>query len=192
MNLANRITIARILIIPFVMVFLLVRFPVWGEWIAAALFALAALTDGVDGWVARSSNQVTVIGKFLDPLADKLLITASLVALVGIGQPWALNPAIATLIISREFAVTGLRMVAVAEGRVIAASNWGKLKTVSQVIAVIAWILIPRFTSVPGVGTAYLWIAWILMGVAVVLTIWSGVDYFLKARDVLVVPNSTR
>lgn len=187
MNLANRITIARILAIPVFMVFLLVRIP-YGEWIAAAVFTLAAVTDSVDGWVARSTNQVTVIGKFLDPLADKLLVSAALIALVGIGT---ISAWVVTLIISREFAVSGLRMVAVAEGRVIAASWWGKAKTVSQIIAVVAWILLSRVqaaaTSTPH---AFLyWSAVALMAVAVVLTVGSGVDYFLKARDVLVVPN---
>lgn len=188
MNLANRITIARILVIPVFMVFLLVRFPYWGEWIAAAVFVLAAASDGVDGWVARSSNQVTVIGTFLDPLADKLLISAALIALVGIGQPWALNPAIATLIISREFAVTGLRLVAIAEGRVVAASLWGKAKTISQILAVTAWILIPRFEAT-SFGALYYWLAAVLMGTAVVLTLVSGFDYFVKARNVLVMPS---
>ena len=188
MNLANRITIARIIVIPVFMVLLLVRVP-YGELFAAAVFALAAISDGVDGWIARASNQVTVIGKFLDPLADKLLISAALITLVSLKPDWALHPGIATLIISREFAVTGLRMVAVAEGIVIPASLWGKAKTVSQVLAVITWILRPRFPSLPGPAGAYDGLAWLLMVIAVVLTVVSAVDYFIKARDVLIVPQ---
>jgi CDP-diacylglycerol---glycerol-3-phosphate 3-phosphatidyltransferase len=195
MNLANRITIARILIIPVFMVFLLVRIPGWGEWIAGALFVLAALTDGVDGWVARSTNKVTVIGKFLDPLADKLLVSAALIALVALHNPDGtskLSPWIATLIISREFAVSGLRMVAVAEGRIISASAWGKAKTTLQVLAVTAWILLPKFESIGAFGRVYYWAAVLLMGAAVVFTVVSGIDYFVRARDVLVVPDGGR
>jgi len=188
MNLANGITVARILVIPVVMVLLLVKLP-YGEYLAAAVFALAAVTDTIDGWVARASNQVTVIGKLLDPLADKLLITSALIGLVAQGQPWALHPWIATLIISREFAVTGLRMVAVGEGLVIPASAWGKVKTFAQVLAVIVWILRPRLVSLPGPAGLYEGMAWALMGVAVVLTVVSGVDYFVRARDILVVSS---
>jgi CDP-diacylglycerol---glycerol-3-phosphate 3-phosphatidyltransferase len=187
-NTANRITIVRILIIPVLMVFLLVRISVWGEWIACGLFALAALTDGVDGWVARSTNQVTVIGKFLDPLADKLLISAALIALVA--GPAKLSPWIATLIISREFAVSGLRMVAVAEGLVIAASALGKVKTVLQVVAVAAWIIMPRVDTITSLGRLYHWGAYGLMGAAVIVTLASGLDYFVRARDVLVMPGA--
>lgn len=188
MNLANGITVARILVIPVVMVLLLVRLP-YGEYLAAAVFALAAVTDTIDGWVARASDQVTVIGKLLDPLADKLLITSALIGLVAQGQPWALHPWIATLIISREFAVTGLRMVAVGEGLVIPASVWGKVKTVAQVLAVILWILRPRLATLPGPTDLYEGTAWALMGTALVITVVSGVDYFVKARDILVVSS---
>lgn len=188
MNLANGITVARILVIPVVMVLLLVRLP-YGEYLAAAVFALAAVTDTIDGWVARASDQVTVIGKLLDPLADKLLITSALIGLVAQGQPWALHPWIATLIISREFAVTGLRMVAVGEGLVIPASIWGKVKTVAQVLAVILWILRPRMATLPGPTGLYEGAAWALMGTALVITVVSGVDYFVKARDILVVSS---
>lgn len=187
MNLANRITIARILVIPVLMVFLLLRIPVYGEWIAAVLFVLAAATDAVDGYIARSTNQVTVIGKLLDPLADKLLVSAALIALVELRN---LSAWIAMIIISREFAVSGLRMAAIAEGRVIAASAWGKAKTTVQIVAVTAWILIPRMHPIPGFGEAYYWAAVASMGIAVVVTLASGLDYFVKARDVLVVPGS--
>lgn len=189
MNLANRITITRILVIPVLMVFLLLRIPVYGEWIAAALFVLAAATDAVDGYVARSTNKVTVIGKLLDPLADKLLVSAALIALVELRT---LSAWIAMIIISREFAVSGLRMVAAAEGRLIPASVWGKAKTTVQIAAVTAWILIPRVEGTPTFGVWYYWVATATMGVAVLVTLLSAIDYFVKARDVLVVSDETR
>lgn len=188
MNLANRLTIIRILIVPVFMVLFLVRIP-GGEWFAAGVFALAAMTDGLDGWIARSRNQVTTMGKLLDPLADKLLISAALITLVSLKPTWALHPWIATLIISRELAVTGLRMVAVGEGKVIHASGWGKSKTIFQVLAVIVWMVRPRFADLPGPTIAYEAIAFALMGVAVLLTIVSGIVYFIAARDVLVVAD---
>ena len=122
LNLANIVTIARMLFIPVFLVVLLGQMPEWGPWLAAALFTLLAITDAVDGYLARSRNQITTFGKFMDPLADKLLVTAALVALVELGT---LPAWIAIIIISRELIVTGLRMVAVAEGVIIAASKWG-------------------------------------------------------------------
>lgn len=136
MNLPNRITIARIFMIPVMLVFLLVDFEWWSyelslggytlpvnQLIGAILFIVAASTDGIDGYIARKHNLVTNLGKLLDPLADKLLVAAVLVALVAMGEIQAI---IAIVIISREFAVTGLREIALLEGSVIAASKWGK------------------------------------------------------------------
>lgn len=175
MNLANRLTLARILLVPIFMVFLLTRIP-GGRFLAAAVFILAASTDGLDGYIARRRQQVTKFGKFIDPLADKLLITASLVCLVEL----KLVPAwIAILIISREFAVTGLRTLAVGENIIIAASKLGKIKTISQVVAVSILLLV-------GLPIPYLdLLGQIALYFAVLMTIWSGVDYFLKARKVL-------
>ena len=132
MNLPNKITISRILLIPIFMIVLYLPIP-YREIIALAIFVIAAATDGIDGHIARSRNLVTNFGKFLDPLADKLLVTAALVALVGMQRipSW-----IVTVIIAREFAVTGIRLLAVGEGRVIAASMLGKIKTVTQIIAI--------------------------------------------------------
>ncbi|NLL19290.1 MAG: CDP-diacylglycerol--glycerol-3-phosphate 3-phosphatidyltransferase [Clostridia bacterium] len=175
MNLANKLTLARILLVPIFMVFVLTRIP-GGRFIAAAVFILAASTDGLDGYIARRNKQVTRFGKFIDPLADKLLITASLISLVELD----LVPAwIAILIISREFAVTGLRTLAVGENVVIAASNLGKLKTVSQVLAIS--VLLLAALPIPYLGL----LGEVLLYVAVVMTVWSGIDYFLKARKVL-------
>lgn len=145
--------------------------------IGAFLFILAASTDWLDGYYARKYKLVTNLGKFLDPLADKLLLTAALVSLVQLGfvPAW-----IAIVIISREFAVTGIRLVAAADGQVIAASKLGKWKTVFQIIAVSALMLhnLPfEFVGVP--------FASIVLWVATILTILSGWDYFVKNKHVL-------
>ncbi|TMW73273.1 CDP-diacylglycerol--glycerol-3-phosphate 3-phosphatidyltransferase [Alteribacter natronophilus] len=188
MNVPNQITISRIFLIPLFMIFLLVPFN-WGEiglfgadipaahFTAALIFIVAASTDWLDGYYARKYNLVTNMGKFLDPLADKLLITAAFVALVELGMfpAWA-----AVLILSREFAVTGLRLVASAGGDVIAASNWGKWKTVSQIVAASAIMLhntIFTLLSIP--------FDTIMIYVAVILTLFSGWDYFVKNKHVL-------
>lgn len=189
MNWANRVTIARMVFIPFVVVVLLARLPNWGPWWAAALFSLLAATDAVDGYLARTRNEVTNFGKLLDPLADKLLVTAALVALVELGTvpSWA-----AIIIIAREFIVTGLRMVAVAEGVVIAAGSYGKAKTVLQVIAIVAFILKdtqPILMLGGPVEAAADAIAWVIMGAALVLTVVSMVDYFYHAREVITVSS---
>lgn len=175
MNLANRLTLVRILLVPIFMVFLLTRIP-GGRFLAAAVFILAASTDGLDGYIARRNKQVTKFGKFIDPLADKILITASLICLVEL----ELVPAwIAILIISREFAVTGLRTLAVGENIVITASILGKIKTVSQVVAVSILLLVDL--PIPYLDI----IGQIILYFAVLMTVWSGIDYFLKARKVL-------
>ena len=176
-NLANGLTIFRILLIPVFMVFLL-GLDVIPSWLSAAIavgiFVIAALTDTLDGYVARSRNAVTVFGKFLDPLADKLLISAALISLLSLGR---ISAWIAMVIISREFAVTGLRLVAAAERVVIPASPLGKIKTVSQVVAVIA-LLLPQ--------KGYMFdrpLSWYLINLAALLTVISGIEYFLKARE---------
>lgn len=182
LTLASRITIARIILIPVFMAVLLSKAsleyfevsPQWGAVIAGLIFIFAALTDTVDGYMARSRNEVTVIGQILDPLADKLLVSAALISLVGLGR---VSAWIAVLIIAREFAVTGLRMAAAAKHITIPASGWGKAKTISQIVAISALIFNLSFA-----GAAYL--EWFLIAVAVVLTIVSGIDYFAKSVDV--------
>src|SRR5660397_84082 len=173
LNLPNSITAFRILLIPVFMTFLLGTLP-GGDVLAVVTFTIAAATDSLDGYFARRRSQTTVLGTFLDPLADKLLISAALVALVDLGN---VSAWVAMVIIAREFAVSGLRMVAAAENVIIPASKWGKAKTASQMVAIVAVILDPgRLT------TSLLWIA-------VVLTVVSGVDYFMKARDRLYSPQ---
>ena len=144
MNLPNKITVSRILLIPIFMIVLYLPIQ-YSEIIALIIFLVAAATDGIDGHIARSRNLVTNFGKFLDPLADKLLVAAALIALVGMQRipSW-----IVTVIIAREFAVTGIRLLAVGEGRVIAASMLGKIKTVTQIIS-IALLLLDTYTLNP-------------------------------------------
>lgn len=170
MNTANKLTILRILVVPFFMFFLLTRqiAP------AIAAFAFASLTDGLDGYVARKYNQITNFGKFIDPLADKLLVISALVCFNGmlIVPSWAIF-----IIIARELMVTALRTLAVQEGVVVAASIWGKAKTVSQIVAIIAIMLdmmVPL--SIGNFNTTMY-----LFGLATVLTLISGIDYFAKS-----------
>jgi len=158
---ANSITLARIALIPVFIALLYIDMP-HQQSIAAATFVLIAATDWLDGWIARKQKQVTKVGALLDPLADKLLVSAALIFLIGKGvAPW-----MAFVIIGREFAVTGLRLVA---KEITSASYWGKLKTVSQMVGIVAVILQLPY-------------AWHLMVLAVLLTVLSGIDYFWKAR----------
>jgi CDP-diacylglycerol--glycerol-3-phosphate 3-phosphatidyltransferase len=188
---ANRVTILRMVFIPMFVVVLLARLPNWGPWLAALVFTVLASTDAVDGYLARSRNEVTTFGKFIDPLADKLLVTAALVSLVELQR---LPAWIAILIISREFIISGLRLVAVAEGKVIAASMWGKLKTVFQIVAIIAFIVKDStlFREVLGPTGEALFqsVAWAVMGAAIALTLVSMFEYFYQARDILSGPWS--
>jgi len=176
MNLANKLTIARIFLIPVFMIFLLTRIG-YGEYIAAGIFIVAASTDGLDGYIARSRKQITKLGKLLDPLADKLLVTAALISLVELDKipAW-----IVILIIGREFAITGLRTIAMGEGVVIAASKLGKFKTVSQIVAIVAILLNDYPFNLINVPFGQ-----IALYVAVFFTIASGIDYFLRARKFL-------
>ena len=168
LNLPNVLTLLRILAVPVVVVALLDGTPN-GDMLAAIVFALAALTDGLDGYIARSRDSVTTFGKLMDPLADKLLITAALISLVSLNR---LPAWVAMVIIAREFAVTGLRSIAADRGVVIAASWMGKVKTVLQIAAVFALII---FNPAP------LW-ADILVYLALAATIISGFDYFFGLR----------
>jgi nicotinamide-nucleotide amidase len=183
--------------IPVFLVFLLGQFgnnPAWVQWrpwLAAIVFIVLASTDAVDGYVARSRNEVTTFGKFIDPLADKLLVTAALVGLVQLG---VLPGWIAIVIISRELVVSGLRMVAVAEGKVIAASSSGKVKTVFQIIAIVGFIvkdtaLLSTYLTLGG-AAAFGLLSWVIMGIAIVLTIVSAVQYFYHARHIITGPWS--
>lgn len=175
MNLPNLITLARIFLVPIFLFAYLTRLQSGGL-IAAAIFVVAAATDGVDGYLARKNKEITRLGKFLDPLADKLLISAALVALVELRQ---ITTWVAMVIIGREMAVTGLRAIAAAEGTVIAAGPWGKIKTVVQIIFITAAILASNLPQGPWLWLRLLaeWLRTPLMWAAVALTIWSGIEY---------------
>jgi CDP-diacylglycerol--glycerol-3-phosphate 3-phosphatidyltransferase len=172
MNLANKITLLRVLMIPLFIVFLYLDNPYLNGY-AAAIFVIASITDSLDGYIARRFNMITDFGKFVDPLADKLLVTAAIVALVDFGLmiPW-----IAVCILAREFIVTALRTLAAAEGKVIAASGWGKIKTIVQMIGITLLLLLPQLISFNSATPVILVINY-LMGA---ITIWSGIDYMIK------------
>ena len=176
MNLPNKLTIFRVILIPFFVVFLLLDpSNQTYRYLADAIFIIASLTDMLDGKIARKYNLVTNFGKFMDPLADKLLVSAAMICLIATGQ---LAAWIVIVIISREFIISGFRLIASDNGIVIAASYWGKFKTVFQmlmIIVLIANIQMPFFTVL---GT-------ILIYVALVLTIVSLIDYIVKNKDVL-------
>ena len=170
MNTANKLTILRVIMIPVFLLVLYLRVPGANYW-ALAIFVLASLTDTLDGYIARHYNQITDFGKFMDPLADKCLVTAALLWCVEIGQMpgWAL-----LVVIIREFGVSGLRMVAADKGRVIAAGWSGKVKTASTMVCVVLMLL----PIAP-------WVNSICVAVIVLTTIYSGVEYFMKNLDIL-------
>lgn len=169
LNLPNKLTVFRIFLVPLLVVLLLTRY---SERLAAAVFALAALTDWLDGYIARKTGQITDLGKLLDPIADKLLLAAAFISLVEIQRAHAW---IVVIIIGRELAITGLRaLIASGQGKIVPSSNLGKYKTVSQITAVLLLILHP--VKYLDIGFLYL---------ALVLTLISGIDYFRNAKDFL-------
>lgn len=183
MNLPNKLTVARILLVPFfVAALLLPAIPGHYLW-AFLLFGLASLTDHLDGRLARKNNQVTTFGKFLDPLADKILVISGLVCFVqlGLADTWCV-----LLIIAREFMVTSIRLVAVDSGKVIAANQWGKTKTVSQIVAVVA-ILLFQYVLELGAGSPALFLTAgrVLIYIATFFTVFSGAVYIKENIGVI-------
>ena len=170
MTTASKITLARVALIPVYMVFMYLSGGVansWQLWTALAIFMVASLTDYVDGYIARKYNQVSDFGKFLDPLADKLLTIAAMVMFCE----WGLFPAWALMIVlTREFAVTGLRLVAVGKGTVIAAGWSGKVKTACTMVGLCVMMAFPTVVV----------LNWIVIAVIVVTTVYSGVEYFVQ------------
>lgn len=192
MNLANKLTMIRIFLVPVFLIFITVKDIPYGSIIATVIFIIASLTDQLDGHIARSRNQITNFGKFMDPLADKLLVTAALVSLVELKlvAGWAV-----VVILAREFAVSGLRTLAASDGIVIAASWWGKIKTVTQMIAILLLLLKVNInTSANAISFVnnnsflsgfFTYVPETIMFIAVLITIISGIDYFVKNRHVI-------
>ena len=189
---ANTVTVIRIIGVPFLVLAMLAPWDgLFGNaqlaasikpWVCAVLFLLLSFSDFLDGYLARSRNEVTTFGKFMDPLADKLLVIAVFLVMVQMGQLPAWVPLI---VLFREFLVSGLRMMAAAKGLVIAASWYGKAKTVTQMIAIVLFILIDALPAVLGEQFAepIFVLAWIVLVVSLVLTILSMVDYFMKSKS---------
>ena len=174
MNTPNKLTIARVIMIPFFVAFLMYDIAGdAGKWIALVIFIAASITDTLDGYIARKYHLVTNFGKFMDPLADKLLVCSALICFTATGK---LAAWITIIIIAREFIISGFRLVAADNGIVIAASYWGKFKTTFQMIAVILMIF-----NIPALKT----VTFIMLAAAVVLTIVSLVDYVAKNVEVL-------
>lgn len=175
MNLPNKLTILRVLMVPFFVLFMLTGLGgSANKWIALVIFVAASLTDLLDGKIARAHNLVTNFGKFMDPLADKLLVCSAMICLVDVGK---LSAWIVIVIISREFIISGFRLIASDSGIVIAASYWGKFKTVFQMAMIIVLIA--------DLGGFFDFLGNLLVWVALVLTIISLLDYVLKNKQIL-------
>ena len=195
MNLANKLTIFRMVLVPLMIIVTFFEWP--GEflgiptmaWILNLIFIIASITDKLDGYIARSRNQVTTFGKFLDPIADKVLVITAMIILVEIEKLPAWIP---TIIVFREFIVSGYRLIAVENGgKVIAASIWGKLKTVTQMIAIIIAFMDNNAFGAVFSGTLVGFpliiniLTTIMMSVCVIATIFSGWDYIKNGKDLL-------
>lgn len=171
MNLPNKLTILRVLLVP---VFMLVLLMGWSKYIALAIFIVASLTDFLDGYLARKYKLITDFGKFMDPLADKLLVTSAMLIFIQWGQ---LPAWLVMVVIAREFAVSGLRMVAASKGTVMAAGMSGKVKTLATMICIIL-MLIPQLANIALVNT--------ICGIVIlVTTVYSGIEYFVQNGKVL-------
>lgn len=190
MNLPNKLTVLRMVLIPFVMFFYLAEFIPHGigKIIALVIFVIAALTDLLDGKIARKYNLVTNLGKFLDPIADKILTASVLFMIMADGTiPAPYGVIIVTIIIAREFMVSALRLIAASQGTVLAADIWGKAKTMVQMIAIPICMLIPFLIELGGVAGWLILtvkiVGWTTLGVATVLTIVSGINYLVKNKQ---------
>ncbi len=178
MNLPNKLTLFRVILIPFFIAFLMIPGIPAGKWIALAIFIIASLTDFLDGYIARKNNLVTNFGKFMDPIADKVLVCSAFICLVQLG----IIPAwMVAIVIARELVIDGFRLVASDNGVVIAASYWGKFKTTFQMVAICLMI-----ANIAPLSIVTLIVTWI----ALLLTIISLVDYIIKNKDVMKESNS--
>ena len=174
MNTPNKLTLLRIIMIPFFVVFMLVDFGPWSKWAALAIFVVASLTDTLDGYLARRDHLVTNFGKFMDPLADKLLVCSAMICMIELGR---LPSWVVIVIIGREFVISGFRLIASDNGVVIAANYWGKIKTVCQMVMIIVLIA--------DLGSGFVILEQILIYASLLLTVISLVTYLWQNRSVL-------
>lgn len=189
MNLPNKLTILRILLVPFMIAALLIPFP-HHILVAGLIFGAASITDALDGNIARKRNLITAFGKFADPLADKILVIASFICFIYLG--WS-DPILPIIVLFREFAVTSVRLVAASKGSVVAANIWGKLKTVTQMVAIIAIFVMQYFIELCSLGIIpleaslftgiFFIIGEVLLWISGVFTIISGVIYILQCKE---------
>lgn len=189
MNLPNKLTVLRILLVPFMIAALLIPFP-HHVLVAGLIFGAASITDCLDGKIARKRNLITAFGKFADPLADKILVIASLICFVALG--WC-DPVLPIVVLFREFAVTSVRLVAASKGNVVAANIWGKLKTVSQIVAIVAIFVMQYFTELCTLGIIpldtsifsgiFYIIGEVLLWITGVVAVISGVIYVLECKE---------
>ena len=189
MNLPNKLTVLRIILVPFMIAALLIPFP-HHVLVAGLIFGAASITDMLDGKIARKRNLITAFGKFADPLADKILVIASLICFVALG--WC-DPVLPIVVLFREFAVTSVRLVAASKGNVVAANFWGKLKTVSQIVAIAAIFAMQYFTELCALsiipldtallGGIFFIIGEVLLWITGIATIVSGLIYILECKE---------
>ena len=191
MNLPNKITIVRMILIPFYLFFYLATFIPYGKLIATAILIIACLTDALDGYIARKYNLVTDLGKLLDPVADKAFSMSALILLVADGTlPNPYGVIIAVIFLLRDFLVSGIRQIAASKNTVIAADIWGKLKSIILDIAlpmlfVLAFLQIDLALELKGFVLAYAIVCYVLIGISTVLCFYSGLNYLIKNRKVL-------
>ena len=178
MNLPNKLTLLRVILIPFFVAALLYEDGDYtpARWLALGIFLFASFTDFLDGYIARKYHLITNFGKFMDPLADKLLVCSALICFVGLME---LSPLVTLAVVAREFIISGFRLIAAERGTVIAAGIWGKLKTVSQMICIVLLLLRPDENSFTGMITAFF--VWLMLA----LTLISLAEYIWKNREVL-------
>ncbi len=182
MNLPNKLTLFRVLLIP-VFVVVLLFYDFLGleldiaKYIAVAIFVIASCTDAIDGYIARKYNMITNFGKFMDPLADKLLVTTAMICMIGLPANVVMPSWVVVIVIAREFIITGFRLVAAEKKIVIAAGFWGKIKTVTQMVMIT--VLLLDFSA-----PFFVWAGYILLGLSVIFTIISATDYIIKNLDV--------
>ena len=181
MNLPNKLTLLRIALVPVFIAFFYIRMPWWNYW-AALVFVGASLTDLFDGAIARKRGIVTTFGKLIDPMADKLLVCSALILLTALG--WV-HEVLVIIMVAREFVVSALRMVAAAEGKVLAADSWGKAKTVVQIVGVVVVLLRDGVFALIGMENVIVIAGFVLMCAAAALSVISCTGYFVKNKAVL-------